>query len=92
MQQMLLRWKELSPFCCLAYMYVVHVSLPCNTCKVLRMQALYTPIFVFTVNLRFDHTRDVGRVSVVAAFLTLLLISVSRERLLVIVDPRYTNW
>ena len=43
MQQMLLRWKELSPFSCLAYMYVVHVSLPYNTCKVLRMQALYTP-------------------------------------------------
>ena len=63
-----------------------------NTCKVLRMQALYTAIFVFTVKLRFDHTWDVGRVSVVTAFLTLLLISVSRERLLVIVDPRYMNW
>ena len=78
MRRMLLTWKVLSLFSCLAY--VVHISLPYN--KVLRTQALYTAIFVFTVSLVFDHIRNVRRVCVVAAFPTLLSISVSRERLI----------
>ena len=42
--------------------------------------------------LGFVHTLDVRQASVVAAFPILLLISGSRERLSVMVDPRYMNW
>ena len=67
---------------------------PCLTAIewVLGMQALYAAIFIFMVNLRVVHTLDVRQASVVAAFLILLSISGSRERLLVMVDPRYMNW
>ena len=68
---------------------MVHVSLPYN--KVLRTQALYTAIFVVIVNLEFVHTLDVRRARVVTAFPILLSISASRERLSVMVDPRYVN-
>ena len=78
MRRMLLTWQLFSLFSCLAY--VIHVSLPYN--KVLRTQALYTAIFVFTVSLVFDHTRNVRRACLVAAFPTLLSISVSRQRLI----------
>ena len=64
---------------------MVQVSLPYN--RVLRTQALYTAIFVVIVNLKFVHTLDVRRARVVAAF----PISASRERLSVMVDPRYVN-
>ena len=50
-------------------------------------QALYTAILVFTVSLGFVHTLVVRRASVVAAFPILLSISVSRERLSVMVEP-----
>ena len=79
--RMLLRWKELSLFSCLAY--VVHVSLP--YISVLTTQALYTTILVFTVSFGLVHTREV------AAFPILLLVSVSKERLPVMVEPRYVN-
>ena len=52
---MLLRWKELSLFSCLAY--VVHVSL--LYISVLTTQALYTTILVFTVSLGLVHTHEV---------------------------------
>ena len=54
-------------------------------------QALYTAILVFVVNLGLVHTHAVRRARVAAAFLILLSSSVSRERLLVIVEPRYVN-
>ena len=77
----------MSLFSCLAY--VVHVSLP--YISVLTTQALYTTILVFTVSLRLVHTREVKRASVVAAFPILLSISVSKERLPVMVEPSYVN-
>ena len=86
-QLMLPRWKELSLFSCLAY--VVHVSLP--YVSVLTTQALCTTILVFSVSLGLVHTHEVRRASVVAAFPILLSISVSKERLLVMVEPRYVN-
>ena len=49
------------------------------------MQALYIAIFVLTENLEFSHTRVVRQTNVVAAF----PISMSREKLLLIVDPMY---
>ena len=51
-RQILLRWKELSLFSCLAY--VVHVSLP--YISVLTTQALYTTILVFAVNFALART------------------------------------
>ena len=84
---MLLRWKDLSLFSCLAY--VVHVSLP--YISVLTTQALHMTILVFTVRLGLVHTREGRQASVVAAFPILLLISVSKERLSVMVEPRYVN-
>ena len=45
---------------------MVHVSLPYFS--VLKTQALYTTILVFSVNLGLVHTREVRRASVVAAF------------------------
>ena len=77
----------MSLFSCLAY--VVHVSLP--YISVLTTQAVYTTILVFTVSLGLVHTREVRRASVVAAFPILLSISVSKERLSVMVEPRYVN-
>ena len=71
-------------FSCLAY--VVHVSLP--HIGVLTTQALCNIILVFTVSLGLVHTREVRRASVVAAFPVLLSISVSKERLSVMVEPR----
>ena len=82
-RRMLLGWKELSLFFCLAY--VVQVSLP--YISVLTTQALYTTILVFTVSLGLVHTRKLRRASVVAAFPILLSISVSKERLSVMVEP-----
>ena len=84
---MLLRWKELNLFSCLEY--VVHVSL--SYISVLTTQALCTTILVFTVNLRKANTSEVRRGSVVAAFPILLSVSVSKERLSVMVEPRYVN-
>ena len=69
--------------------YVVHVSLPYSS--VLITQALYTAILVFVVNLGLVHTRVVRHARVAAAFLILLSSSVTRERLLVIVEPRNVN-
>ena len=74
-RRILLGWKELSRFSCLAY--VVHVSL--LYVSVLTTQTLYTTILVFTVNLGLVHTREVRQASVVAAFPILLSISVSKE-------------
>ena len=117
-RRMLLRWKELSLFSCLANVvhvslpyiicgprlaaihhmwstshcrtsYVVHVSLP--HINVLTTQALYTIILVFIVNLGLVHTREMRRASVVAAFPILLFITMSKERLSVMVQPRYVN-
>ena len=87
MRRRLLMWKVVRRLSCLVY--VVHVSLPYSS--VLITQALYTAILVFLVNLELVHTRDVGRARVVAAFPILLSSSVSRERLLVIAEPRYVN-
>ena len=84
---MLLSWKELSLFACVAY--VVHVSLP--YVSELTTQTLYTTILVFTVSLVLVHTREVRLASVVAAFLILLSISVSMERFSVMAEPRYGN-
>lgn len=66
---------------------VVHVSLRYSS--LLIIQALYIAIFVLTENLEFSHTRVVRRTNVVAAFPILLPISLSREKLLLIVDPMY---
>ena len=74
-------------FSCLTY--VVHVSLSCIS--VLTTQTLYTTILVFTVNLGLIHTRDLRRTSVVAAFPIILSISVSKERLSVMVETRFVN-
>ena len=81
----LLMWKVLSFLSCFAY--VVHVSLAYN--NVLMTQALYTAIFVLLVSYGFVQTRFLRRASVVAALPILWLISVSRERLSVTVEPRY---
>jgi len=51
-------------------------------------QALYTAIMIFAVSLGLVHTRVVRCAKVVAAFPILLLISTSRERLSVMVEPR----
>ena len=45
----------------------------------------------FTVSMRFIHTRIVRRARIVAAFPILLSISVSKERLSVMVEPWYLN-
>ena len=74
-----------SLFSCMAC--VVHVSLRYSS--LLIIQALYIAIFVLTENLEFSHTRVVRRTNVVAAFPILLPISLSREKLLLIVDPMY---
>ena len=68
---------------------MVHVSLACN--NVLMTQALYTAIFILLVSFGFVQTGVVRRASVVAALPILWLISVSRERLSVTVEPRYVN-
>ena len=81
---MLLRWNALSLPSCPAY--VVNVSLPYS--NVLITQALYTAIFVFTDRLGLVHTRAVRLAIVEAAFQILLLISASKERLSVMVEPR----
>ena len=87
MPQRLLMWKV---FRSLSFqVYVVHVSLPYSS--VLITQALYTAILVFVVNLGLVHTHVVRRARVAAAFLILLSSSVTRERLLVIVEPRNVN-
>ena len=86
-RRMLLRWKELSLFSCLAY--VVHVSLP--YISVLTTQALYTTILVFPVSLGLVHISEVRRASVAAAFPILLSVSMFKERLSVMVEPRYVN-
>ena len=88
MWRRLLMWKVFRRISCLAY--VVHVSLPYSS--VLMTQALYTAILVFVVNLGLIHTRVVRRARVVAAFPIPLSSSASRERLSVIVEPRYVNW
>ena len=80
-------WKVLSLLSCFAY--VVHVSLAYN--NVLMTQALYTAIFILLVSFGFVKTRVVRRANVVAALPILWLISVSRERLSVTVEPRYVN-
>ena len=80
-------WKVLSIPSCLAY--VVHVSLAYN--NVLMTHALYTAIFVLLVSFGSVQTRVVRRASVVAALPILWLISVSRERLSVTVEPRYVH-
>ena len=77
-------WKVFRRLSCLAY--VVHVSLPYSC--VLMTQALYTAIMIFAVSLGLVHTRVVRCAKVVAAFPILLLISTSRERLSVMVEPR----
>ena len=60
--------------------------------SVLATQALYTTILVFTVSLGLVHTREVmRRASIVAAVPILLSISVSQERLSVMVEPRYVT-
>ena len=82
MRRMLLTWKVLSLFSCLAC--VVHVSLPYN--KVLRTQALYTAIFVFMVSLVFDHTQKGASVCCSRLSNPLIDLSVQGE-----VDPRYVN-
>ena len=87
MRRRLLMWKVFRRLPCLAY--VVHVSLPYS--RVLMTQVLYTAILVFVVNLGLIHTRVVRRARVVAAFPILLSSSASRERLSVIVEPRYVN-
>jgi len=84
---MRLMWKLFRHLSCLAY--VVHVSLPHS--RVLMTQALYTAILVFTVSLGLVHTRVVRCARVVAAFPILLSISKSRERLSVMVEPRYVK-
>ena len=84
---MLLMWKMFKRLSCLAY--VVHVSLPYNS--VLMTQALYTAILVFTVSLGLVHTCVVRRPAVLTAFPILLSISTSRERLSIMVEPRYEN-
>ena len=84
MPQRLLMWKV---FRSLSFqVYVVHVSLPYSS--VLITKALYTAILVFVVNLGLVHTHVVRRARVAAAFLSS---SVSRERLLVIVEPGNVN-
>ena len=55
------------------------------------MQALYTWTLVCSASLLLDQTLFVSQESVVAAFPVRLLIWVSRQRLLVIVEPNYTN-
>ena len=87
MRGMLLMWKVFRRLSYLAD--VVHVSLPYSS--VLMTQVLYTVNLVFTVSLGLVHTRVVWRARVVAAFPILLSISTSRERLLVMVEPRYVN-
>ena len=66
--------------------YVFHVSLPYN--NVLITQALQTASFDFTDSLGLVHTRALRRARVEAAFPILLLISASKERLSVMVEPR----
>ena len=59
--------------------------------RVLSTQALYSGTLECSASLLFDQTLLVCRESVVVAFPTRLLISVSRERLSGIVEPKYTN-
>ena len=80
-------WKVLSLLSC--FTYVVHVSLAYN--NVPMTQALYTAILVLLVCFGFVQTRIVRRASIGAALPILWLISVSRERLSVTVEPRYVN-
>ena len=80
-------WKVLSLLFCLAYVF--HDSLAYN--NVLMTQPLYTAIFVLFVSFGFVQTRVVRRASVVAALPIPWLMSVSRERLSVTVEPRYVN-
>lgn len=84
---MLLMWKVFRRLSCLACM--VRVLLPYSS--VLMTQVLYTAILLFTVSLGLFHTGVVRRARVVAAFPILLPISASRERLLVMVEPRYVH-
>lgn len=70
--------------------YVVHVLLPYS--RVLTMQTLYTAIMVEVDSLLFPQTRVVSRPRVVAVLPMCLLILASRDRLSLMVDPRYVNW
>ena len=55
------------------------------------MEALYTAILVFTVSLAFPETQVVSLARVDAAFPMNLLISTSKDRLSLIMDPRHVN-
>ena len=57
----------------------------------LMTQALHITNLIFTVNLEKVHTLEVRRTCVVAAFAILLSISLSKERLSVIVETRFLN-
>ena len=59
--------------------------------RVLSTQALYSGTLECSASLLFDQTLLVCRESVVVAFPTRLLISVSRERLSGLVELKYTN-
>ena len=56
------------------------------------MQVLYIAILVRVVSFGFSPTWEVRRPRVVAALLMCMLISASRDRLSLMVDPRYVNW
>ena len=73
---------------CLAY--VVQTSQLYSS--VLMTQATYAAIYVSTVMLEFIHTPVARRARVVAAVPILLSISLSKEKLPVMVEPRYVNW
>ena len=88
MQQRHCVWK-LFTFCsCLAQ--VVQLSLPYR--RVLIMHTLYTAILVRVVSLGLYQTRVVGRPRVVAALLMRQLIQASKDKLLLMVEPRQVNW
>ena len=74
----------MSLFSCLAY--AVHISL-----LYISEHALHTTTLVFTVSLGLVHTCEVRQASVLAAFSIHLSISVPKERLPVMVEPRYVN-
>lgn len=56
------------------------------------MQALYTAILVLVFSVGFVQTLFESRARVDVAFPILLSSSTSKERLSVMVDPRYVNW
>lgn len=70
------------------------VCCPCLTAleeRVLTIQALYIAIFIGVVSFGFSQTQVVRRLRVVAALPMRLLILPSRDRLLLMLDPRYSN-